>query len=785
MARAKRFSESILLQILDDCGQEDTGNSSGCETSVEGTLSVHALEDNWSDGGQMSMAEGDTVLHVHQSEAGKDNESQAEAENSVGENVILDLEEHQQIPVVASTHFPLNVFGLSGSQEVLQNERKDPSYSVLSESDDSDVENRSPRSTPNCNNENPESNNEYQAQRGRKRQRTPQTWASNERKRMSTAGKAYVNVLGKNIPAKKVGIACSCKMDCFRNLGQDEINRIFTEFYKIESKSLQDAHLHVFGLIEAQSVQRRRGRTGSREGYRNCSYKYSVRLKDGSRMLICAKAFQSVHGIGKSRFERLRKPNATTSPDDKRGKHGNQKTISESTRKKVRDHINSFPKRQSHYSREQNPNRYYIQENLNVHRMWLLYLAKNEPNELHKMQNKRAACPTVKLHFYRHIFSHKFNIGFGLPRSDTCSQCDRLFIEINAAENDDSQKKTLEAQKEIHLRKAERGYELLKKYTEEAISGEDLDVYTFDFQQNLPLPTLSSSDMFYSRMLWVYNFGVHNCKTGQGTMHICDETQARRGSSEICTCLNSTIINDHSGANRLVIFSDSCAGQNKNKTMVCFLLCLIKKKVYNRIDHMFLIRGHRFLPNDRDFASIELYKLKCRAYLPDDYRDIIEKSWVTQPFVVKMMQNGQFQDHKKKADKVIKPLLKDVDDPNSNVKFRDFMWFSYGKSEEMNFKTGMKQLVDHEQEVWCKYSLGDLEPWKKLQPCKRNAALESEPEWYSKPFPLKAAKYLVKLGNKKLITSSTAEYYRNLPHMADLSAEVQLLQDSDADDYVN
>ena len=100
-------------------------------------------------------------------------------------------------------------------------------------------------------------------------------------------------------------------------------------------------------------------------------------------------------------------------------------------------------------------------------------------------------------------------------------------------------------------------------------------------------------------------------------------------------------------------------------------------------------------------------------------------------------------------------MLKDVDDPNLKI-----------LCEEMNFKTGMKQLVDHDQEVWCKYTLNDLEPRKKLHSCKRNAALESKPEWYCKTFLL----YHDKLGKKKIISISTGEYYRNLLHMADLSA---------------
>ena len=57
-------------------------------------------------------------------------------------------------------------------------------------------------------------------------------------------------------------------------------------------------------------------------------------------------------------------------------------------------------------------------------------------------------------------------------------------------------------------------------------------MYTFDFQQNLPIPDISG-DMFYIRMLWVYNFVVHDGSNSDGIMHLWDETIAERGSVEV------------------------------------------------------------------------------------------------------------------------------------------------------------------------------------------------------------------------------------------------------------
>ena len=102
-------------------------------------------------------------------------------------------------------------------------------------------------------------------------------------------------------------------------------------------------------------------------------------------------------------------------------------------------------------------------------------------------------------------------------RSDTCSKCDELNVQLSLAE-DESEKEKVKQKLELHHRKAEKGYTMLRdesKAAKESWNGETrafdrepctidaTDMYTFDFQQNLPLPTLTHSDVFYCRQLGV------------------------------------------------------------------------------------------------------------------------------------------------------------------------------------------------------------------------------------------------------------------------------------------
>ena len=144
---------------------------------------------------------------------------------------------------------------------------------------------------------------------------------------------------------------------------------------------------------------------------------------------------------------------------------------------------------------------------------------------------------------------------------------------------------------------------------------------TFDLQQNLPVPTLTHSSMFYLPQLWVYNFGIHDCGTGSATMCIWNETIAGRGANEIISCLLQFLRQLRSKATKSVCYSDSCFGQNNNFSMICIRNTLILEKMFDQIDHKFLVRGHTFLPNDRDFSHIEKKKASAIVYVPNQWED--------------------------------------------------------------------------------------------------------------------------------------------------------------------
>jgi hypothetical protein len=123
---------------------------------------------------------------------------------------------------------------------------------------------------------------------------------------------------------------------------------------------------------------------------------------DGKRLVVCQRAFASLHGISISAVQRISRAASTSvvAPKDMRGKHANRPSkISPAIHKQVKEHIKSFPIMKSHYSRQKNKRRRYLSPLLSIMEMHRLYVDKYEGNSL---------IPIVKYHYYSKIFNEEF-----------------------------------------------------------------------------------------------------------------------------------------------------------------------------------------------------------------------------------------------------------------------------------------------------------------------------------------------------------------------------------------
>ncbi|PSN53375.1 hypothetical protein C0J52_03822 [Blattella germanica] len=161
--------------------------------------------------------------------------------------------------------------------------------------------------------------------------------------------------------------------------------------------------------------------------------------------------------------------------------------------------------------------------------------------------------------------------------------------------------------------------------------------------QNLQLPQIPIQDTFYLRQLSVSVFNVHDLRSGRARFYLYHEGIARKSPDEVCSFLFD-YINENVGQHvkHLYLFSDSCGGQNKNHAMVRFCLMLVAQGRFQFITHYFPIRGHSYLPCDRDFSMVKRKIRKMdRIYLLKEYAELIIESSKKMNFEVKIAKTEE------------------------------------------------------------------------------------------------------------------------------------------------
>lgn len=259
--------------------------------------------------------------------------------------------------------------------------------------------------------------------------------------------------------------------------------------------------------------------------------------------------------------------------------------------------------------------------------MYDLYLEKYEQDQHMRKAEGRSYTPLVTYDFYYRFFHANISYAFGSPRTDTCRTCDTLVNRMNTSTSDE-EKQTIATEKELHLRKSEVFYNDMKEKSAEARENASVETLCIDYQQNMPLPKVPSTDAFYSRQVWVYNFCVYGAKKKTAHFYMYDESTGKKGANEVISFLNHYFENILSGnIKHLYLFSDNCCAQNKNTALVQFLFTCANIGRFETITHRFPEPGHSFMPCDRCFGLIEKNTRRTeRIFLPQEYEKLVKKT---------------------------------------------------------------------------------------------------------------------------------------------------------------
>lgn len=220
-----------------------------------------------------------------------------------------------------------------------------------------------------------------------------------ERKCLRVAGKAYNNVKGNKVKGRerKDDMCCSvkCPFKCSQTFSASQKDDCFFAFWKMgeDDKSQDRQRQYIASHIEEVEPQRRRTNTPSRK---KRSLQYYLE-KDSERVRVCRSFFLAVCDITE-KFVRVcltKKNDAGVVSADRRGKKQAKNKTPSWIEQHAREHILSIPKVESHYCR-QSSNKLYLSSQLNLEKLYSLYLEKCQEDNLKVAEENKQLGPENK-----------------------------------------------------------------------------------------------------------------------------------------------------------------------------------------------------------------------------------------------------------------------------------------------------------------------------------------------------------------------------------------------------
>lgn len=558
---------------------------------------------------------------------------------------------------------------------------------------------------------------------------------------------------GKVIPKKVFRLAGKCcRKRCYEKVNEEKQRHFHEHFYKC-SKVEQNQILAGDITISKKSGERKgRGKPGIKHN-RQITVQYSLKL-DGHREMVCKNMFQSVYGLTTFKVdylvEKLKHSSVPhVSLEDKRGRHEpTNKKIEE--RKAMLEHIERYPKYESHYSRRDSQKK-YLRSHLNIRMLYSEYKAEHENAGSYDL--------------FREVFKST-GYAFKQPHVDTCKTCDSYVLKIKQT-NDQNAKKELIQDHNKHKDLADLGYK--HKDTDKTKAKEDttMRVLVFDLQQVLDTPSLTANVSFYKRLLSTYNLTIRDCTTDGGTTHcyMWHEAIGNRGSEDIASCVLKKLESLPENVTHVTTYSDTCGGQNRNINMACmFSLFVSKSNHVECVDQKFLVPGHTHLECDVDHARIERAKKSTEIpiMVPRDWFQFVRTVRGKKPFQVHEMSQEDFMSFST----IVRELLirRTTDTEGRKINWLQMKWIRYEKTfGVILFKTSL------DEENFRVLDLRRLKRGNKPKPVLRKC--------YNGPLPINPLKKKDLLSLLPLIHTECHQFYMNLetsgraPEIMDVDSE--------------
>ena len=272
--------------------------------------------------------------------------------------------------------------------------------------------------------------------------------------------------------------------------------------------------------------------------------------------------------------------------------------------------------------------------------------------------------------------------------------------------NEDSLNEILDTAKD-HIKKAKFQREVYNRYTEYSKVHEKTLTLTMDMSQNVEVPHLGAEqpgETYYLSAMTGFIFGIVENSTDILSAYVWMESEGDRGMNNIVSCLHKDLSRRGVFLKKitdLVIFADNCAGQNKNRCVIRYLIWLVEAGYVRSCNLIFLIKGHTKNKCDRLFNLLKQYYSRSNIFTPSQLIDHLNLS----PQVnVHRFQESDFKNYNKWLSKYYQ-----VPETNTIKDFHQFTIKSDNPTVLLRYSYSDAKVEDYKQNFLPKRGLKKME----------------------------------------------------------------------------
>jgi len=193
----------------------------------------------------------------------------------------------------------------------------------------------------------------------------------------------------------------------------------------------------------------------------------------------------------------------------------------------------------------------------------------------------------------------------------------------------------------------------------------------------------------------VYNFTIFDGHNKDGYCFVWDESNGKKGSSEIATCLLKYITQLPETVSHVSTFSDPCGGPNRNKNIMAAMLYAVNTIENIKIIHLkFMESGHSYLEADSIHATTKRARRHKKMYNTREWALLFSCARIhPNPYKVITLNHKDFYDLEKLV--ILMVFNTTINIEKEKVNWLKIKWIRFDKSEPniMQYKYGLKDRI--------------------------------------------------------------------------------------------